>query len=51
MWPDSSSFCSLVSRVTNSTRVYLLAMLNIASDILGFFMVSFWIKDGSLSPF
>jgi hypothetical protein len=40
-----------VSRITYSTRVYLLAMLNIASDILGFFMVSFRIKDGSLSPF
>jgi hypothetical protein len=51
MWPDSSSFCYLVSRVTYSTRVYLLVMLNIASDILGFFMVSFRIKDGSLSPF
>jgi hypothetical protein len=39
-WPESFSFfCSLVSRVTSSARAYLLAMANIASNILGFFMV------------
>jgi hypothetical protein len=26
-------------------------MVNIASDVLGFFMVSLGIRDGSLSPF
>jgi hypothetical protein len=31
--------------------VYMLAMANIASDILGFFMVSLRTRDGSLSPF
>jgi hypothetical protein len=51
MWPDSSFFCSLVSRVASSTRAYLLAMANIASNVLEFFMVSFQIKDESLSPF
>jgi hypothetical protein len=52
MWPDSFSFVySLVSRVTSSVRVYLLAMMNIVSDILVFFMMSLWIRDGSLSPF
>jgi hypothetical protein len=40
-----------VSRVTSLAWVYLLVMVNISSDILGFFMVSLWIKDGSLSPF
>jgi hypothetical protein len=41
VWPDSFSFfCSLVSRVAYSVRVYLLAMVNIASDVLGIFMVS-----------
>jgi hypothetical protein len=51
MWPDSSFFCSLVSRVASSTRAYLLAMANIASNVLEFFMVSFQIKDKSLNPF
>jgi hypothetical protein len=32
-------------------RVYLLVMMNIVSDILVFFMMSLWIRDGSLSPF
>jgi hypothetical protein len=51
-WPESFSFFySLVSRVVSSTRAYLLAMVNIASDVLGFFMVSLGIRDGSLSPF
>jgi hypothetical protein len=49
MWPDS--FCSLVSRVASSASVYLLAIANIFLDVLGFFMVSLWIKDESLSPF
>jgi hypothetical protein len=40
-----------VSRVTFTAKVYLLAMENICSDILGFFMVSFWIGEESLSPF
>jgi hypothetical protein len=48
VWPNSSYFCSLVSRVASSVRAYLLAMANIASDILGFFMVSLRIKDRSL---
>jgi hypothetical protein len=30
---------------------YLLAMANIASYILGLFMVNFWIRAGSQSPF
>jgi hypothetical protein len=51
VWLDSSFFCSLVSRVASLVRAYLLAMVNIASDVLGFFMVSLRIKDGSLSPF
>jgi hypothetical protein len=51
-WPDSFSFFySLVSRVAFSAKAYLLAMANIASDILGFFMVSLRIRDESLSPF
>jgi hypothetical protein len=38
VWPNSFSFFySLVSRVASSTRAYLLAMVNIASDVLGFF--------------
>jgi hypothetical protein len=37
-WPESFSiFYSLVSRVASSARAYLLAMANIASDVLGFF--------------
>jgi hypothetical protein len=48
-WPNSLSFfCSLVSRVTSSARTYLLAIANIPSDVLGFFMASLWIKDESL---
>jgi hypothetical protein len=38
-------------RVASLSRAYLLAMANIASDVLGFFMVRLCIKDGSLSPF
>jgi hypothetical protein len=49
-WPDSF-LCSLLSRVTSSARVYLLAMENIYFDVLGFFMASFWIWEESLSPF
>jgi hypothetical protein len=48
VWPDSSFFCSLVSRVASSAKAYLLAMANIASNILGFFMVSLRIIDESL---
>jgi hypothetical protein len=44
-------FYSLMSRVTSSARAYLLAMANIASDVLEFFMVSLRNRDGSLSPF
>jgi hypothetical protein len=52
MWPESFSLvCSLGSRVATSTRAYLLAMVNIAFDVLGFFMEILWIKDGSMSPF
>jgi hypothetical protein len=52
VWPDSFSFFhSLVSRVTSSARAYLLAMAIIYCDVLGFFMVSLWIKDESMSPF
>jgi hypothetical protein len=51
MWPDSSFFYSLVSKVTSSARAYLLAIANISSDILGLFMASLRIKDESLSPF
>jgi hypothetical protein len=51
MWPYSSFFCSLMSRVTSSARTDLLAMANIASDVLGFFMVNLRIKDESLIPF
>jgi hypothetical protein len=52
MWPDSFSFfCSLVLRIASLPKAYLLVMANIASDILGFFMVSLWIKDRTLSPF
>jgi hypothetical protein len=51
-WLESFSFfCSLVSRVASSARAYLLAMVNIASDILGYFLVSLRIRAGSLSPF
>jgi hypothetical protein len=50
MWPKSF-LCSLVSRVTSSTRVYLLAIANICSDVLEFFMVSLQINNESLSPF
>jgi hypothetical protein len=50
VWPESF-LCSLVSRVASSARAYLLAIANICSDILGFFMVSLQIKDESLSPF
>jgi hypothetical protein len=51
-WLESFSFFySLVSRVTSSARAYLLVMANIASDILGFFRVSFRIRARSLSPF
>jgi hypothetical protein len=38
-------------RVASSARAYLLVMENIYSDLLGFFMVSFWIREESLSPF
>jgi hypothetical protein len=48
-WPES--FYSLVLRVTSSSRVYLIAMVNIASDTLGFFMTGLWIRDWSLRPF
>jgi hypothetical protein len=52
VWPDSFSFFySLVSTVTSSAKEYLLAIVNISSDILGFFMMSLWIRDGSISPF
>jgi hypothetical protein len=52
VWPDSFSFFySLVSRVASSARAYLLAMVNIVSDVLGFFMATLRISDGSLSPF
>jgi hypothetical protein len=51
-WPESFSFfCSLVSRVTTSAKMYLLVMANIAFDVLVFFMVSFQIRVRSLSPF
>jgi hypothetical protein len=50
--PDSFSFFySLVSRFTSTARAYLLAMANISSYVLGFFMVSIQIKDESMSPF
>jgi hypothetical protein len=51
VWPDSSFFYSWVSRVASSSRAYLLAMADISSNILGFFMVSLRIKDESLNPF
>jgi hypothetical protein len=51
VWPDSFSFYSLVSRVTSSARVYLLAIANISSDVLRFFMVSLRIREEYLSPF
>jgi hypothetical protein len=51
VWPDSFSFYSLVSRVTSSVRAYLLAIANISSDVLRFFMVSLRIREESLSPF
>jgi hypothetical protein len=41
----------LLSGVASSTRAYLLAVANISFDVMGFFMVSLWIKDESLSPF
>jgi hypothetical protein len=48
-WPNSFSFfCSLVSRVASSAEAYVLAMENISSDVLEFFMVSLRIKDESL---
>jgi hypothetical protein len=40
-----------VSSVVSSVIAYLLVMANISSDVLGFFMVRFWIKDETLSPF
>jgi hypothetical protein len=40
-----------VSRVASSAIAYLLAMENICSDVLGFFMVSFWIREELLGPF
>jgi hypothetical protein len=52
VWLDSFSFfCSLVSGVASSARTYLLDMVNIAYDVLGFFMASLWIRDRSPSPF
>jgi hypothetical protein len=52
VWPESFSFlCSLLLRVASLARAYLLAMANIASNVLGFFMVSFSIGARSLSPF
>jgi hypothetical protein len=42
---------SIMLRVASSARAYLLVMENIYSDLLGFFMVSFWIREESLSPF
>jgi hypothetical protein len=51
-WPSSLSyFWSLVSRVTFSTRAYLLVIANMSLDIMGFFMASLWINDESLCPF
>jgi hypothetical protein len=50
VWPDFF-FYSLVSRIASSARAYLLAIANIYSNILGFFMASLRIKDESLSPF
>jgi hypothetical protein len=44
-WLESFSFfCSLVSRVASSAKAYLLVMANIASNVLGFFMVSLRIR-------
>jgi hypothetical protein len=40
-----------VSTVFSSARAYMLAMENICSDILGFLMVSFQIREESLSLF
>jgi hypothetical protein len=40
-----------VSRVSFLVRSYLLMMANISSNVLGFFMVSLWIREESLSPF
>jgi hypothetical protein len=52
MWSESFFFFySLMSRVASSARAYLLAMVNITSDVLRFFMVSLRIRDRSLSPF
>jgi hypothetical protein len=49
VWSDSFSFfCSLLSRVVSSARAYLVAIDNISSDILGFFMASLQINDESL---
>jgi hypothetical protein len=42
---------SLLSRVASSARAYQLVMASISSDVLGFFIASFRIKEGSLSPF
>jgi hypothetical protein len=51
MWHEPFSFFgSLVLRLISSARAYLLKMVNIASDVLGFFMASMQIRDGSLSP-
>jgi hypothetical protein len=48
MWPDS--FCYLVSRVASSAKAYLLAIENISSDVLGFFMVSLRIRRSPRVP-
>jgi hypothetical protein len=37
--------------VASSARAYLLAMVNIASNVLELFVVSLQIRDGSMSPF
>jgi hypothetical protein len=48
-WHESFSFfCPLVSRVTSLGRAYLLAMVNIASDVWGVFMATLKIRDRSL---
>jgi hypothetical protein len=48
VWPDSFSFCSLVSSVSSSTKASLLAIANISSGVLGLFMVRLQINDESL---
>jgi hypothetical protein len=40
-----------VSSVDYSARAYLLVIENICSNVLGFFKVSFWIREEPLSPF